>query len=281
MADDTETPSTQEPGPDPDKVRQYAYFIGLAAAIVFIVLPRLSPFGGFNEWLNDINVFRRLGEWTIDKTETLFREHGYWVVFLAVLAENSAFLGLLVPGSVVLILGGLAAQNGSINIFFVLGLAVLATCLGDTISYMFGRLGWARIFQRGSVGDAIEKLRGPVEANSKWLILAYHFAGYSRVVGPMAAGIFHLPYRKWAPLDYAGGALWVLAFTSIGFVMGMAGVEFGDTKRMVQLLEIMVLVMLVVAIYFSIGRMMGKGEGKDGGPPTKGKRAPVIIPVDE
>ena len=36
----------------------------------------------------------------------LVREHGYWVVFLAVLAENSAFLGLLVPGVKEVFAGG-------------------------------------------------------------------------------------------------------------------------------------------------------------------------------
>ena len=40
--------------------------------------------------------------------------------------------------------------------------------------------------------------------NSVWIILGYHFAGYSRVVGPVAAGLFQIPYRRWAPLDYAG-----------------------------------------------------------------------------
>ena len=55
------------------------------------------------------------------------------------------------------------------------------------------------------MGKALERVREPVESNSVWIILGYHFAGYSRVVGPVAAGIFQIPYRRWAPLDYAGG----------------------------------------------------------------------------
>lgn len=277
MADDELDQSPEQQAVDADGVRQVAYIVGLAAAVFFIVLPRLSPFAGLNDWINDVNVFRRLGEWTIEKTESLFADHGYWVVFVAVVLENSAFIGLLVPGSIVLILGGLAAENGSINIALVLLLGVIATIIGDTISYMSGRLGWARVFQRGAVGDALERMREPVESNSKWLILAYHFAGYSRVVGPMAAGLFRLPFRKWAPIDYAGGALWVLTFTAIGYVMGLLGVEFGDTKRMVQLVELMVLAMLVVGIYFSVGRMM-RGTGASAGGTRA--QAPVVVPVE-
>lgn len=278
MAEDELEQSRKQQPAGADSVRQVAYVVGLVAAIFFIVLPRLSPFAGLNEWINDVNVFRRLGEWTIEKTESLFAEHGYWVVFVAVLLENSAFIGLLVPGSIVLILGGLAAENGSINIALVLVLGTVATVIGDTISYLFGRLGWARVFQRGAINDALERIREPVESNSRWLILAYHFAGYSRVVGPMAAGLFRLPYRKWAPVDYAGGALWVVTFTAVGYVMGMLGVEFGDTKRMVQLVELMVLAMLAVGIYVSIGRIM---RGTGGGAPAGGRRqAPVIVPVE-
>ena len=68
----------------------------------------LSPFEGLNSAINDVNVFRRFSEWLIGKTEDLFREYGYYVVFFGVLAENSMFLGLFVPGAIILILGGLS-----------------------------------------------------------------------------------------------------------------------------------------------------------------------------
>jgi len=38
----------------------------------------------------------------------------------------SRILGFLVPGAIILILAGLSAENGSINIWYVLGLAIMA-----------------------------------------------------------------------------------------------------------------------------------------------------------
>jgi membrane protein DedA with SNARE-associated domain len=244
-------------------LKRYGLWLALAFTVLFVVLPRLSPFGGINDGINDINVFRRFSAWLIGKTETLFVDHGYWVVFLGVLLENSAFLGLLVPGAVILILGGLAAENGAINLWWVLVLGIIATIIGDTLSYAIGRVGWARGLQHGNVGAMMERVRTQVDANSTWIILAYHFTGYSRVVGPLAAGAFRIPYRRWAPVDYAGGALWVVAFTSLGLVLGLFGVEFGDTKRMVQLLEWALLAMLVIAVALTFRRVRQATEAAE------------------
>jgi membrane protein DedA with SNARE-associated domain len=240
--------------------------IVLAIVFVMFVLPYVTPFEG-------LNVFQRFAEWTLRQIERLFKDYGYYVVFFGVLLENSMFLGLLVPGAIILILAGLAAQNGAINIYLVIGLAVLATIIGDTISYMIGRLGWTKTLERFGAGEMIEKVREPMEANSTWIILGYHLAGYSRMIGPAAAGLFRIPYRKWAPLDYIGGAIWVLLFTGLGVILGVAGVEFGDTKRMVRLLEVFFLALFAVAITLAILKWQRTGGGD--GPAT------VIVPVED
>jgi membrane protein DedA with SNARE-associated domain len=266
--------------------RQIVNWVALIGALVLFVVPRVSPFEGLNSFLNDINVFRRFSEWLVGKTEDLFREYGYYVVFFGVLAENSMFIGLLVPGSVILMLGGLSAENGAINMWWVVLLGIGGTMIGDTLSYLTGRLGWARFMHKGPMGQALEKMREPVHSNSVWIILGYHFAGYSRLVGPVAAGLFHIPYRRWAPLDYAGATLWVIAFTSAGYVLGLAGVEFGDTKRMVQILELMIFVLFGAAVVLAFVRY-NRGQGGSGGDghPTPGSGSPraatVTLPVDD
>ncbi|MBI5287654.1 MAG: DedA family protein [Chloroflexi bacterium] len=264
--------------------RQILNWSALIFALVFFVVPRVSPFGGLNGAINDLNLFRRFSEWLVGKTEDLFRDYGYYVVFFGVLAENSMFIGLLVPGSVILMLGGLSAENGSISIWWVIGLAIAGTMIGDTVSYLTGRLGWARFMEKGTMGKALEKMREPVHSNSVWIILGYHFAGYSRLIGPVAAGLFHIPYRRWAPLDYLGATLWVIVFTSIGVIMGLAGVEFGDTKRMVQILEIGIFAVFGTAVVLAFIRFNKEqgGSGGGGAPrPGHGHPATVVVPVDD
>jgi membrane protein DedA with SNARE-associated domain len=250
-------------------VRRNLPMLALAVVVAVFILPRVSPWGGDN-----LRFGARLSEWAIRQTERLFDDYGYYVVFFGVLLENTMFLGLIVPGAIVLILAGLAAENGEISIGWVFGLAIVATVIGDSISYLVGRLGWMRALERTGMGDAIDRVRERMESHTSWIILSYHMAGYSRMVGPAAAGLFRIPYRRWAPLDYAGGAIWVTAFTTLGMVMGWAGVDFGDTKRVAQVLEIAivaVLVTTVVAIYARAGR------GGNGKPPA----TPLVVPVDD
>lgn len=249
-----------------DWIKRNFSMIVLALAFALFVLPYVTPFEG-------LNVFQRFSEWMLRQLERLFNDYGYWVVFFGVLLENSMFLGLLVPGSIILILAGLAAENGAINVWYVVALAAVATVIGDTISYFVGRFGGAKALERVGVGDMVERVREPMESNSSWIILAYHFAGYSRAVGPAAAGLFGIRYRKWAPLDYAGGFVWAIAFTGLGVVLGLAGVEFGDTKRMVRLLELAFLGILVAAITLAIVRAQ-RGDARS-------KPATVAVPVED
>lgn len=250
--------------------RRSASWLALALVLVFVVVPRVSPFEGLNQYLT---VGERISEWMIARVQRLFTEYGYYVVFFGVLMENSMFLGLLVPGVIILILGGLAAENGSINVWLVLGLGVTATLIGDTISYAIGRLGWARVLERGATAGVMRQVRETLESNRRWIILAYHFAGYSRMVGPAAAGVFRIPYRQWAPLDYLGATLWVIAFTSVGVAMGLFGVEFGDTKRMVRLLELFLTVAVVGAVVLAFYRAARPRRGEPA--------APAVVTVDD
>ncbi|MBF6600419.1 MAG: DedA family protein [Dehalococcoidia bacterium] len=240
-----------------DWIQRNMTWLVLVGALVLILLPRLSPFQGLNEYLN---VFQRLSEWILGRLQALFKDYGYYVVFFGVLAENSVLLGLLVPGTIVLILAGLSAQNGSINLPLVIALGVAAALLGDTISYQIGRMGWTRVLDRFGMSEMIEKVRGPMESNRRWIILAYHFAGYSRAVGPIAAGIFKIPFRKWAPFDYSGATVWVLAYVMIGVVLGISGVKFDDTKRMARLIEIFFTGLLVVALVVTVWRSIRAQE---------------------
>ncbi len=266
--DETAAQERQEPW-----LKRNFSMLAVAVAFFLFVFPHVSPFDSLNYYLSFI---QRFSEWSVGKLERLFRDYGYYVVFVGVLLENSMFLGLLVPGAVVMILAGLAAENGAVNVWLVLALGVGATVLGDTISYLIGRLGWTRVLERGSLAGMMEKARRGMESNHRWIILAYHWAGYSRVVGPAAAGLFRIPYRRWAPLDYAGGAVWVLGYTGLGVLLGVFGLEFGDTKSMVRILELFFTAVFAAIVATAIYRQARVSARR-----RESRPVAVIVPVDD
>src|SRR5205823_4215768 len=71
-------------------------------------------------------------------------------VFLGTLGENTALLGMLLPGNTLALLGAVYARLGTLNLSWVILLASLGTILGYNIDYLLGRFVLARVATRWS-----------------------------------------------------------------------------------------------------------------------------------
>src|SRR5260221_6079778 len=77
-------------------------------------------------------------EW-IDLPAQLYDQYGYALVFLGSLGENTALLGLVLPGGTLALLGAAYAHLGTLNLGWVIFFAWLGTVLGYHADYLFGR----------------------------------------------------------------------------------------------------------------------------------------------
>ncbi len=179
-------------------------------------------------------------------THSLFESYGYWVIFLATLTENTLLLGLFVPGAIVIVLAGVSAHEGVLALPPALALGLLGTVLGDTISYAMGRFGWSRVIRLQSALTFAERIREPILQRGPLFVLFYHFAGYTRLVGPAGAGFLRMPYRRWAPADHLGALLWVGSFLGLGYGLGVAGINLDSSDRWFRYFEWGLLLLVVV-----------------------------------
>ena len=163
--------------------------------------------------------------------ETLFRKiallghWGYLMIFLAAFLESSAFLGLLVPGESIVVLSGFLASHGYLEIGDCIWVITLGAVLGDSVGYALG----------GKIG------RGYFEKHTRLLFLKERhlrradvffqrrggrtiffgrFIGFLRAMAPFAAGMSRMPYRRFLVYNIAGGMLWAIAFTFLGYFFG-------------------------------------------------------------
>ncbi len=185
-----------------------------------------------------------------DFARSLFEDYGYWAVLIGTLAENTLLVGLIVPGALVLIIAGLAAHDGAISPLIAIPLGIVGTIIGDSISYCFGRYGWSRFGHGEMMRDFEAKVREPIMRRGAMFVLIYHFAGYTRLFGPAAAGFLKMPYRKWAPADYAGACLWVSSYFAIGYVLGIAGLSLDSTDKWFRYVEWGLLILVGTWGYF-------------------------------
>jgi membrane protein DedA with SNARE-associated domain len=188
--------------------------------------------------------------WAADSIRDLFNKYGYLVVFFGTLFENTLLLGLIIPGVVVILLAGLNAHDGAMNPAYAAALGILGTIIGDTLSYFMGRFGWAKLGRGESMRAFSDKVRGPLLERGPLFVLVYHFAGYTRMVGPAAAGLLRMPYRRWAPADHIGAALWVTTFIAIGYGLGVAGLTLDSTDKYFRYIEWGLLAFVGLWMYF-------------------------------
>src|SRR5688572_622369 len=218
---------------------------------LLLALPPVASVMDVLEWLVGIpqsilHSYQNLIRWAADSVHTLFKDYGYLAVFIGTLSENTLFVGLIVPGSLVIILAGISAHDGTFSAPLALVIGVAGTIIGDTISYCLGRFGWARF---SFLRKATENVREPILSRGAAFVLTYHFAGYTRVVGPAAAGLLGMPFRKWAPADYGGAVLWVSTYIGIGYGLGILGVTLDSTDEYFRYLEWLLLALVLVFGY--------------------------------
>lgn len=231
----------------------------LLALAAILLLSALDSVVNIIEWVVTlpVEIFHGYGSllrWAADAVRSLFEDYGYWVVFFGTLCENTLLVGLIVPGALVVLLAGLAAHDGTISWPEAIVLGIVGTIIGDTISYYLGRYGWSRFGQTKFLSDLFDKVQEPLLRRGAWFVLFYHFAGYTRVIGPTAAGLLRMPYRRWAPVDYGGAVLWVFCYFGIGYGLGVAGLTLDSTDKYFRYFEWALLIIIGTWVYFLIKR---------------------------
>lgn len=227
--------------------RWRSFVLVWVAVGIVVIVGRLSPIDPVRDFFNSFNW---LTKEALNIAEQLFEDYGYWTVFFAPMAENTLFIGALIPGTIVMLLAGLSAHDGLISFWPAVGLATCGAIIGDTISYGIGRFGWQRLGPEARLVRWSERMREPLLNHSIWLVLSYHFAGYSRLVGPAAAGFIRMPLLRWMLLDYIGVAIWVVVFLSGGYALGeWGGLTLEQSDRNVQIFEFILFAFFIIAIF--------------------------------
>jgi membrane-associated protein len=136
--------------------------------------------------------------------------------------ETGAFVGLIAPGETAIVLGGVVAAEGDVNLIAILLVAWGAAALGDLVSFALGaRLGRRFLHKHGArVGmtePRLERVDRFYARHGAKAILVGRFIGLVRAVSPFLAGASGLKFRAFLPWSLLGTALWASAFTLAGY----------------------------------------------------------------
>ena len=170
----------------------------------------------------------------------LYDQYGYLIVFLGALGENTAVLGLVMPGGTLALLGAFYARQGTLNLFWVIFFAWIGTVIGYHIDYLIGRYALRRIMAHWGDSPLGRRLRlaGRLRLARRLLaryggraILVSHVVGHIRSFVALSAGATHMSYRRFLAFELLAALLWNIGFSVLGY---LAGAEY---DRLLQIVE--------------------------------------------
>ena len=136
--------------------------------------------------------------------------------------ETGAFVGLVAPGETAVVLGGVVAAQGGVELVPMLLIVWTAAAAGDLASFMLGRrLGRRFLVARGPrlgiTRDRLARVDGFFERHGPKAILVGRFIGIVRAVAPFLAGASGMRLRAFLPWSLLGTAMWGFTFTLVGY----------------------------------------------------------------
>ena len=163
-----------------------------------------------------------LGAWT------------YGLVAGMAFLETGAFVGLLAPGETAIVIGGVVAAQGRIELAVLIPLVWLAAAAGDLVSFALGkRLGRPFLVRRGPrfgmTPARLHRVESFFDRHGAKAILVGRFIGFVRAVAPFVAGASGMRLRTFLPWSLLGTAVWATTFTLIGFAFQHSFSAAADT----------------------------------------------------
>jgi membrane protein DedA with SNARE-associated domain len=177
----------------------------------------------------------------------------YGLVTLLVFGEAALFIGFVLPGETAVLVAGVVASQGHVNVVVVAALVVVAAIAGDSVGYVVGHFYGESLMKlpllrskRGALERALEGLRrrGPI------YVFIGRFTAFLRAVMPGLAGMSRMNYRRFLIANAAGGIIWGISFTLLGYFAGTALTRIEKYASWAGLSVLIVMVLFFVVFHF-------------------------------
>ena len=174
---------------------------------------------------------------------------GYWVVLFISLAESLPFIGLIIPGTILVGLFGFFSAQGYLDIGDLIWFAAIGAVLGDGISYYLGTKGTKLFRQENKIlklshlesGEQFFKKHG-----NKSIFLG-RFISPLRPIIPFVAGLFRMDKKVFLFWNIISGILWAISSLFLGYFFGGAlnVIEIWSSRAGLSVLAVVVSVIII------------------------------------
>ncbi len=187
----------------------------------------------------------------------------YLGLFFIIFAETGLAVGFFLPGDSLLVVAGLFAAAGKLNLFILLVSLFIAGILGDLVGYLTGRRMGKAIFSRPksrvfNPNHLVKAQKFYEKYGGKTIILA-RFVPIVRTFAPIVAGAAAMPYRNFAFYNILGGFLWIFSMILAGYFLGglvenAFGIRLEDHIDKVVIIVVFLSILPIIIEYWKARR---------------------------
>ena len=175
----------------------------------------------------------------------LIEKYGYLATFVGTLAEGESLL----------ILCGLAAHRGYLELPLVVAVGAVGGALGDLGFFLLGRYYGTRLLARyPRYAPAADRVRSMVARFPVATIVGVRFMYGLRAAGPAVIGTTRVSLPLFVALNAIGAIVWSACWAGAGYLVGKAAEQLlGDLARIEREVfgaAVIVIVIAVVAMHF-------------------------------
>jgi membrane-associated protein len=160
----------------------------------------------------------------IDYLLNLLGAYVYLGLFFIIFAETGLAIGFFLPGDSLLVVAGLFAAAGKLNLWIMLITLFIAAVVGDAVGYYSGRKMGKAIFSRPKSRffnpKHLEKAHAFYEKYGGKTIIIARFVPIVRTFAPIVAGAADMSYKNFLVYNIFGGFLWVTSMLLAGYFLG-------------------------------------------------------------
>ncbi|MCA1616015.1 MAG: VTT domain-containing protein [Acidobacteria bacterium] len=175
----------------------------------------------------------------------------YFGLVFIVFAETGLAVGFFLPGDSLLVVAGLIARAGRLNVAILLSTLFVAAVVGDAVGYYTGLKLGPRLFTRKKSllfrPSHLQKAHEFYEKYGGKTIIIARFVPIVRTFAPIVAGAAQMPYRRFLAYNVVGGFAWVFSMILAGYFLGTV-VERALGVRLEDHIEKVVVVVVALSL---------------------------------
>jgi membrane-associated protein len=172
------------------------------------------------------------------------------LVFI-IFAETGLAVGFFLPGDSLLVVAGLVARAGRLNVAVLLSTLFVAAVVGDAVGYYSGLKLGPRLFARKKSllfrPSHLQKAHEFYEKYGGKTIIIARFVPIVRTFAPIVAGAAQMSYRQFLAYNVVGGFAWVFSMILAGYFLGTV-VERAFGIRLEDHIEKVVVVVVFLSL---------------------------------